>query len=307
MTEVYEDQVRLLLRVLPLVAEEASFALKGGTAINLFERDLPRLSVDIDLTYLPFEERDVALPNIEAALTRLKTRIEGMDGRIKVTPVPQKEGNDAKLHIQHVRAQIKIEVNTTLRGHVFPPRLMICSDGVQEQFETFVEMPVVSKAELYGGKLCAAFDRQHPRDLFDVYYLFKDEGLTREIMLGLIVAVLSGKRPINEVLFPTFKNQREAFENQFVGMSFAPFSYEDYEATRLRMVAAIKAALTERDKAFLLSFKRGKPDWDLIELPALRDMASVQWKLSNIIHLRDTNPEKHRALLTALSECLAAI
>ena len=51
--EVYRRQVQLLIRVLPSIAEEACFALKGGTAINLFVRDMPRLSVDIDLTYLP--------------------------------------------------------------------------------------------------------------------------------------------------------------------------------------------------------------------------------------------------------------
>ena len=49
----YSDQVALLMSVIPAVAEESCFALKGGTAINLFIRDLPRLSVDIDLTYLP--------------------------------------------------------------------------------------------------------------------------------------------------------------------------------------------------------------------------------------------------------------
>jgi hypothetical protein len=46
-----------LIRVLPSIAEEACFALKGGTAINLFVRDMPRLSVDIDLTYLPVQPR----------------------------------------------------------------------------------------------------------------------------------------------------------------------------------------------------------------------------------------------------------
>lgn len=54
-SEPYRAQMDLLLQVLPLVAKEESFALKGGTAINLFVRDMPRLSVDIDLTWLPFD------------------------------------------------------------------------------------------------------------------------------------------------------------------------------------------------------------------------------------------------------------
>ena len=177
MSEIYLDQMRLLLRVLPLIAQEDIFALKGGTAINLFERDLPRLSVDIDLTYLPFDDRTVALANIGAALARLKTKIEKAITGITVTLVAQSDGTEAKLHCQYQRAQIKVEVNTIMRGHIFAPRLMACTDMVQERFETFAEISVISKGELYGGKICAALDRQHPRDLFDVHYLLDDEGL----------------------------------------------------------------------------------------------------------------------------------
>ena len=269
----------MLLRVLPLVAQEEVFALKGGTAINLFERDMPRLSVDIDLTYLPFDDRATALVNIDTALFRLKGKIERLQAGIKVTPVPQKEGNDAKLHCQFQRTHIKIEVNTTLRGHVFAPHLMACTELVQTEFETFVEMPVVSHGELYGGKLVAALDRQHPRDLFDVHHLLNNEGLTPEIKLGMIVCLLSGKRPINEILLSTPKDQHEAFENQFAGMAFTPFSYDDFVATRTRLNDAIKVTLTDQDKAFLLSFKRGEPDWSLIDIAELQNMPSVQSSL----------------------------
>jgi Nucleotidyl transferase AbiEii toxin, Type IV TA system len=69
-------QVVLLIELLPLVGRESCFALKGGTAINLFVRDLPRLSVDIDLTYLPIEGRAESLRHIEEALHRLGSAIE---------------------------------------------------------------------------------------------------------------------------------------------------------------------------------------------------------------------------------------
>ena len=71
MIEQYVKQVRLLVNVLPYIAKEGCFALKGGTAINLFVRDLPRLSVDIDLAYLGFEGRETAFKNINAALQRI--------------------------------------------------------------------------------------------------------------------------------------------------------------------------------------------------------------------------------------------
>ena len=72
----YEAQVALLVKILPLVAAEKIFALKGGTAINLFYRDLPRLSVDIDLTYLPIKERAKSLVEIDQALDRISAAIE---------------------------------------------------------------------------------------------------------------------------------------------------------------------------------------------------------------------------------------
>ena len=72
----YYRRVELVMLVLPLVAQESCFAFKVGTAINLFARDLPRLSVDIDLTYLPLDERSTAIPAMEEALECISATIE---------------------------------------------------------------------------------------------------------------------------------------------------------------------------------------------------------------------------------------
>ena len=120
----YRAQVDLLLQMLPYIAKEQDFALKGGTAINLFVRDLPRLSVDIDLTYLPFHDRDSALLNIQNALGRIKESIERTIAGINVNTVTLNHGTDVKLNCQYKNAQIKIEVNTVTRGHFLPTRLM---------------------------------------------------------------------------------------------------------------------------------------------------------------------------------------
>ncbi len=100
---IYNKQVQLLLEVLPYVSKETCFALKGGTAINMFVRDMPRLSVDIDLMYLPIEERTTSLTHISEALERIATTIEaGLKGA-KVHRQNQKEFKGA-LSIMRVSA-----------------------------------------------------------------------------------------------------------------------------------------------------------------------------------------------------------
>lgn len=198
----YKAQVDLLLQVLPYVAKEKIFALKGGTAINLFVRDMPRLSVDIDLTYLPLDSRENALQNIQDGLNRIKVDIEKNVPEVKVHTVPLNGGTDVKLNCQGKNAQIKIEVNTITRGNVFPTQLMQVVDSVQDEFGKFAAINMVSLAELYGGKICAAIDRQHPRDIFDVKLLLENEGLTDEIWDGVKIGMISHYKPLNELLSP---------------------------------------------------------------------------------------------------------
>lgn len=298
----YRAQVDLLLQVLPHVAKEECFALKGGTAINLFVRNMPRLSVDIDLTYLPFEDRATAMTGITEALRRVKARIEVAIPACKVSMVPQTDGQEAKLTCQTQNAQIKVEVNTTMRGHVLPTRLIDVADGVEDEFGRFMAVNVVSHAELFGGKICAALDRQHPRDLFDVHHMLENEGYTDEIRMGFITALLSHGRPIHEIIRPNFLDQAKVFETQFAGMAFTSFSYADYEATRERLVSAIQQGWTDNDRNFLLGFKNGMPDWSLLPLENLSRMPAVLWKLSNIQKLIQQNPDKHAEQLKALEE-----
>jgi predicted nucleotidyltransferase component of viral defense system len=299
----YKAQVDLLLQVLPSVAKEEIFALKGGTAINLFVRNMPRLSVDIDLTYLPIDDRSTALHKISEALGRIEKRLEESIKGITITPT-QKDGEDVKLNCQFRNAQIKIEVNTTTRGHILPVRLLQVTETVQKEFGKFAAINVVSHAELFGGKICAALDRQHPRDFFDVYLLMGNEGYTNDVKLGFITALLSHMRTINEILYPHLLDQQSAFENQFAGMTSTKFNYQDYEATRNILISTVHSSLTETDKSFLLSFKRGGPDWDLFPIAVLKDLPAVQWKLENIKKLIHTNPKKHAELLRLLEEKL---
>ncbi len=301
----YRAQVDLLLSILPHVAKENSLALKGGTAINLFVRDMPRLSVDIDLTYINWEDdRATALQNISDALGRIEDRIKAAIPEISVTRVPPEQGQDVKLNCQTKQAHVKIEVNTTTRGIIFPVRKMQVVDTVQNDFKKFAAINVVSQGELFGGKICAALDRQHPRDLFDIYHLLMNEGISEEIKLGFITFLLSHARPMGELIRPHLLDQHEAFENQFAGMTVTPFYYNTYEAVRERLIAEIFQSLTDDDRKFLVSFKKGVPLWNLIPIDNLQHLPAVRWKLQNVQNLLKNNPAKHSEMLKALEEKL---
>ncbi len=297
----YRSQVELLLKLLPIIAKEECFALKGGTAINLFVRDLPRLSVDIDLTYLPVSDRSKSLKGIHESLNNVKVNIEKTLPHININSSQLKGSTDVKLNCQYRNAQIKIEVNTVTRGHLFPVRLMQVKDKVLDEFGQFAAINVVSHEELYAGKICAALDRQHPRDLFDVYLLFQNEGLTTKLKDALILSLISHYKPVRELINPMLKDQHSAFETQFSGMTLEAFTYEDYETTRINLIDMFQKSLTEKDKQFLLSFEKGNPDWDLYEYPKVNKFPAVKWKLLNIKKLKKANPEKYKSEIEKLS------
>ncbi len=199
--DVYRHQVQLLVRALPYVADEGCFALKGGTAINLFVRDMPRLSVDIDLTYLPLGAREESLVKIDAALKRIGERIKSVEPAMAITqsaPASQDTINKIVIRTPN-RVQIKIEVTPVLRGCVYDPVMMRVSERAEDEFG-FAEINVLSFADLYAGKIMAALDRQHPRDLYDLHQLQENEGITDELRAALIVYLISHNHPPHQLL-----------------------------------------------------------------------------------------------------------
>ena len=293
----YKQQVSLLLQVLPEVAKEPVFALHGGTAINLFVRDLTRLSVDIDLTYIPIEDRKTSFKNIIDGLDRIKTKL----GKILPEPTITLKRETLKLQITAIKAQIKIEVNQINRGVVDETVMLPLCEKAQEEFDVFCAVPVVPLGQLYGGKICAALDRQHPRDLFDIKYLLQNEGFTDEIKKGFILFLLSSNRPLHEMLHPNFIDQRETILNQFEGMSPEPFTYVDFEKTREKLVNVIHQNLTDKDREFILNFGKGTPDWSIYDFERF---PAIQWKLQNLLKIKNNNRSKYNELVGALKNVL---
>lgn len=293
----YNNQVKLLLRILPYVAEERCFALHGGTAINLFIRDMPRLSVDIDLTYLPIEDRDKTSNNIKTALENIKTRIQGTLSNTQIL----NKSSDGKIFICSNSDEIKLEVNLVARGTIEKPKKMMLRDKVQDDYETSAVMQIVPFGQVYGGKICAALDRQHPRDLFDIKILLENEGFSDDVREGFLLCLISSPRSINDMLAPNFKDQRRAMDNQFAGMSPIEFIYDDFERTREQLIQTIHQNLTDSDKQFLLSVKNCEPDWRIYDFERF---PAVQWKLQHLAKLKESNSDKHKQLYEKLKKTL---
>jgi predicted nucleotidyltransferase component of viral defense system len=297
---VYYRQVRLLTRILPIVAQEQCFALKGGTAINLFVRDLPRLSVDIDLVYLPMDDRDTALKNITAALEKIATAILQAMPDVKIIKSFEMQADALRLFVTHAGERIKIELSPVLRGSVFPPELREFSLRVEEQFG-YVEMPLLSFPDLYAGKLCAALDRQHPRDLFDVKLLLENEGLTPDLIKTFVVYLISHNRTMGELLRPTRKDISGLYQGEFLNMADDEVSLEELLDVREKLIVGINEALTDDQKYFLISFKAREPDWSLLEIEDAERLPAVKWKLQNLARMP---LEKHQGALASLQAIL---
>jgi hypothetical protein len=304
-SERYRRQAALLLQLIPFVALETDFALKGGTAINLFVRDMPRLSVDIDLTYVPIADRTASLSAIDAALQRIAQAIRRDMPRLRVTTgtLPN-EPYVTKLYVRDVRdraLQVKVEVTPVLRGCVYDPAERPVSPAVEERLG-YAAIQVVSFADLYAGKIVAALDRQHPRDLFDIQDLLAHEGITSDLRTAFIVYLVSHPRPMAEVLAPARIDLSTEFTRGFLGMTERSVTLEELLAVREALIATMVEGMPAHHRRFLLSVKQGRPDWSLLDVPAAAELPAVRWRLENLARLDRT---KRAALIARLTSILA--
>ena len=278
--EQYRQQVALLLRVLPFVAAEEIFAMKGGTAINLFIRDMPRLSVDIDLTYLPVQPRAASLAGIDEGMKRIRDQITGKMPAAKVSE-SKAEGIATKLLVRERGVQVKIEVTPVLRGCVFEPEIRPVSEKVESLFG-YAEARIVSFQDLYAGKIVAALDRQHPRDLFDGRDLLANEGIDDDLRRAFIVYLLSHHRPMGEVLACSRKPLDKLFKTDFEGMTDELVTVAALAEAREDLVREIVGKMPAAHKSFLLSFERGEPDWALLGVAAAANLPAIKWRQQNL-------------------------
>jgi len=213
------------------------------------------------------------------------------------------QSNALRLILQSDDVRIKVELSPVIRGTVFPIFRMEVCETVEREFG-YAEIQVASLPDLYAGKIAAALDRQHPRDLFDVKFLLENEGFTEDLRKTFLVFLISHQRPMAELLAPHRKDIREVYEAEFAQMAEVDVPVEELEQTREELIALIHKEMTVDERAFLLSFKERKPQWELLGLPNMEEIAhlpSVQWKMLNLSKMEE---KKHKGAVEKLKEVL---
>lgn len=300
MHESYLSTLRLLLRILPTVFEGGRLALKGGTAINLFVNDFPRVSVDIDCTFVDASlKRAKALLEIQGEIERMAGAYESAEFKVK------RVGAGDKLTVSDGKTVVKIEINTVMRGILLSAIQMPVCKALQTLIPSAsYSIPVLHPDELYAGKIVAALDRQHPRDLFDILLLLQNQGVTDQMLDCFAIYLAGHNRPMHEVLAGNDQPLEDVYHTSFVGMTKEAVKLEQLENTRRQLRTMLLERLGERRKRFLHTFAAAQPDWTLSVFASARNFPAIKWKLQNLNKLRRSNPNKWMDQLNLLDRTL---
>ncbi|BDB29254.1 nucleotidyl transferase AbiEii/AbiGii toxin family protein (plasmid) [Cupriavidus sp. P-10] len=284
----------MLLTVAPDVFANDIFAIKGGTGINLFGQNMPRLSIDIDVVYLPWQlPRDEALRAINQELAAIGERVQPLG--LQTRRICAKDLGETKLIVENETSQVKVEVNVVFRGTVLPVEHRPLCAKASDLFGVEFELPILAQDELYAGKLVAALDRQHPRDLFDVWQLYESGGITDGMVECFVVYLAGHNRPTPEVLLGNDKDLAAEYDRAFVGMTELPCSLETLLEARARLRQELPRRLTAAQKQFLCGLARAVPDWFLLQCRHAAEMPALRWKLSNLETFRKRRPSDFSA------------
>ena len=211
---------------------------------------------------------------------------------------------ETKLLVRRGDIEIKVEVNFVMRGTVQSVRDASLSPMAREALQADMEIPVTSLEDVYGGKLVAAMDRQHPRDLFDVMQLYAHEGITPAIRRAFVIYLASHNRPVHEVLFPALRNISQDYERSFRGMTTDPVDLSALLSVRERLVADLQRMLETNERQFLLSLVRATPEWQLLDIAHLKQLPALRWKLTNLDKLAKSSPKKFTEQANALERLI---
>lgn len=303
-TQNYIDTVRLMLRVAPMVFDHPGFALKGGTAINLYIDQMRRLSVDLDVVYLDgTADRASALRGISQMLSAVSTR--ALEQGLDVQRLRQPSDPETVIVISDGFVRVKVEVNTVFRGSVYQPSLRDLCDTAARIFEVSVPLTLLDTSEVYAGKFLAALDRQHPRDLFDLWRFRQNSSIDNRLMDAFVLYLCGHSRPPHEILDGRDRDLSSDYERGFLGMLEEPVpSLQELQTTRAWARVVVLESLNAAQRTFLGDFfGLREVDDEFVEVK-LAGLPALEWKRRNLRIFRDNKPDEFARQLDALNRIL---
>jgi hypothetical protein len=245
-----------------------------------------------------------SLDSIHTILDTLSRQISDTFSPVTITSKLNKISRKIeRLLVKRSGVTIKIEPNLIIRGTIYAPSELVLVPTASEFFGKSLRIKTLSFKDLYGGKICAALDRQHPRDLFDIKLLLDNEGITDKIRTAFIIYLISHNRPMNELLNPTLQDISHQFKIEFEGMMFNRITLDELNLARKEIVNRLMSDLTDREKQFLISVKSKKPQWDLIDVKHVKDLPALKWKLINLEKMDKKSHERALTKLIKIFEC----
>lgn len=173
-------------------------------------------------------------------------------------------------------------------------------------FSADLELPMLTPDELYGSKLVAAMDRQHPRDLFDVWKMFETGSLSTETVECFVTYLAGHNRPTHEVLFCNEKEIADEYHRGFVGMTTdEPVALKKLLETRTHMRTELPKILTDKHRQLFAGLANAEPDWCLLNCPYAADLPALRWKLSNLQTFKKSRPADFQMQAKELERRLA--
>lgn len=299
------DATTLLLQIVPRVFATDRLALKGGTAINLYLDDAPRLSVDLDLVFTQLGlSREDALAAINDEMRRIAAALSA-DG-LWVSAAVTADIGETGLVVSDGTVQVKVETNIVFRGTLLPPVMRPLSAGTAEWLGMDAPAPVLDRCEVFAGKFMAALDRQHPRDLFDLWRMYEGGPIEPGMLSAFVIYLCGHNRPAHEVLDSPERLLAGDYDRALVGMirgEVPPLAA--LLASRARLRRDIVHGISQSDRAFLVGFFAGEPDWSLLPYPHASELPALTWKLRNLEIFRSQRPDEftrqHASLVALLT------
>ncbi|MGO8731277.1 MAG: nucleotidyl transferase AbiEii/AbiGii toxin family protein [Terriglobia bacterium] len=273
---------------------KGKLVLKGGTGINVFLLELPRLSVDIDLNYIGQIDRDrmqTERPEVERAVEQIALglgyRTHGGKNDWALTEFHLSFNNHAK-RADH----LQVEVNFLMRICALPPH---SRKAIQLADEAPCESPVLAIEELMAGKLKAMIERSHPRDLYDLYR-FSQAGVNYDSEMLTKLTVLFGSTLAHDLRSYTL-DRYDHVKTEDIERLLYPLLRSWDRPTTKDMTAAIRPLIGRvlaraKEKTYLDAMARGeyRPELlfpnrpDIVERIARHP--ALLWKAANVAEHR---------------------